>query len=242
MPNNLLLVPLLAGFLFLHFTHVFRFRAQRLDGYRLLMESAIAGALLASISRFVLVNLESSSFGAWLAGHWRHFAPFEYSGTAAFTLPLAVCFSKAWNLALGLEEAKDSIMKDHGNAFLKLLHDAQRSEDLISVTLDSRKWYVGLVAGSPNLSPDEAYFQLLPVFSGYRDKDNLETKRTVNYKEWLQNSDSNHEDFVITIPIRDVKIANRFDPELYQELSAPEALLASRTDTPAASAPEAPPK
>ena len=38
MPNNLLLVPLLAGFWFLHRCHYFRFRAQTLDGYRLLIE------------------------------------------------------------------------------------------------------------------------------------------------------------------------------------------------------------
>jgi hypothetical protein len=45
MPYNLLLLlPLIGGFLFVHLTHYFRFAAQRMDGYRLLFQSAIAGA------------------------------------------------------------------------------------------------------------------------------------------------------------------------------------------------------
>jgi hypothetical protein len=221
MPNNLLLLPLLSGFLFLHLTHLFRFRAQRLDGYRLLMESAIAGVALVFIGRVLTASLQSTKMGSWLAGHWNHFSPFDYSGAAILCFPLAWLVAAIWNRLLGLEAAKERIMKEHGNVFLKLLHEAEKGRDLISVTLDSRKWYVGLVAGSPNLSPEEAYFQLLPIFSGYRDKDNLETKRTVNYRDWIDSNQSDHADFVITIPLRDVKIANRFDPDLYGELTAP---------------------
>lgn len=47
MPSNLLLLPFLAGYLFLHSFHFTKFRAQRLDGYRLLMESAAVGLVLA---------------------------------------------------------------------------------------------------------------------------------------------------------------------------------------------------
>ena len=39
--RNLLILPLLGGFLFLELCHVYRFRFQRLEGYRLLMWSAI---------------------------------------------------------------------------------------------------------------------------------------------------------------------------------------------------------
>src|SRR3954453_8329114 len=46
LPTNLLLLPLLGGFWFVHFCYLFKFRAQRLDGYRLLLESAFLGLLL----------------------------------------------------------------------------------------------------------------------------------------------------------------------------------------------------
>ena len=53
MPYNLLLLPLLGGFLFFHLTHYFRFGAQRLDGYRLLLQTAIAGTCLAVIAQLL---------------------------------------------------------------------------------------------------------------------------------------------------------------------------------------------
>jgi hypothetical protein len=53
MPYNLLLLPLIGGFLFVHLTHFFRFGAQRLDGYRLLFQSAIAGICLSAAARLI---------------------------------------------------------------------------------------------------------------------------------------------------------------------------------------------
>jgi len=50
MPTNLLLLPLVGGYCLTHFCYYFRFRSQRLDGYRLLLESALAGILLAILS------------------------------------------------------------------------------------------------------------------------------------------------------------------------------------------------
>jgi hypothetical protein len=55
MPTNLLLLPLLGGYWFLHTLYYTRFRSQRLDGYRLLMESAFAGLLLTLVARVVVL-------------------------------------------------------------------------------------------------------------------------------------------------------------------------------------------
>jgi hypothetical protein len=63
MPYNLLLLPLLGGFLFIHLTHFFRFGAQRLDGYRLLFQSAIAGICLSALARLVDLLIDRISTG-----------------------------------------------------------------------------------------------------------------------------------------------------------------------------------
>ena len=60
MPYNLLLLPLLGGFLFFHLTHFFRFAAQRLDGYRLLFQSAIAGTFLSILARLIVLAIAAS--------------------------------------------------------------------------------------------------------------------------------------------------------------------------------------
>ena len=103
---------------------------------------------------------------------------------------------------------------------LRLLDEAANQRRLISVTLDSRKWYVGWVVESPNLDPHEQYFRLLPFLSGYRDKDGLEPHRTVYYEAVLRDNTLDHNEFVITLPMKDVKIAGFFNDEVYDEYFA----------------------
>jgi hypothetical protein len=63
MPYNLLLLPLIGGFLFVHLTHFFRFGAQRLDGYRLLFQSAIAGIGLSAAARLIDLLIDLTPLG-----------------------------------------------------------------------------------------------------------------------------------------------------------------------------------
>jgi hypothetical protein len=116
-----------------------------------------------------------------------------------------------------VDTAKDKQLNDleQADAFTRFLHVATRGSRLISITLSNRKWYVGYVAEAPSLNPNEKYFRILPLVSGYRDKDTLETLRTTFYEEVLKTAKSG--DFVVTPPIADVQTANFFDPDLYDE-------------------------
>jgi hypothetical protein len=220
MPYNLLLLPLLGGFLFIHLTHYFRFAAQRMDGYRLLFQSAIAGVGLSIAGRLAELLVGSTPLGPVLGRYWAVFSPFQYSATSAISLLLGPVCALVVNLFIDKEKAKDKEVKAHANLFLKLIHQAADEERLISVTLDSRKWYVGWVAESPNLYPQEQYFKLLPFISGYRDKDSLETRQTVYYEAVLADNSLDHSEFVVTLPLKDVKIAGFFNDEVYDEYFA----------------------
>ena len=148
---------------------------------------------------------------------WASFAPIPYLGTASAALVLAFVVPFFLNLITSAEDARGREISEHGNALLQLLQKAEVEDKLISVTLDNRKWYVGYVAEGPNLDPAELYFKILPVLSGYRDSESLVFKRTVSYEEVLQRSDVDANDFVITLPLGDVKIANLFNPEIYKD-------------------------
>ncbi len=217
MPYNVLLLPLLGGFLFIHLAHYFRFGAQRLDGYRLLFQSAIAGTFLAGAARVIIELLGLSRIGISGLGLWFDFFPFKYSAESSLSLVLGPIFALIVNLFIGKEEAKNREIGRHGNALMKLLHRAAQESVLISVTLDSRKWYVGWVTISPNLDPQELYFRLLPFTSGYRDKDTLETFRTVFYQNVLEDESLDPDRFFITLPLKDIKIANLFDADVYNQ-------------------------
>jgi hypothetical protein len=215
MPYNLLLLPLLGGFLFLHISHYYRFGAQRLDGYRLLFQSAIAGILLSVLARLAIICLIQTAPGQYLDQSWMLFSPFNYSGTSAAALLLGPVIALLTNLFINKQKAWELEIRDHGNFFLRLLHQAQKDKQVISVTLDSRKWYVGWVAQAPNLDPQEQYFRLLPLISGYRDKDTLVIRRKVIYEDVLQDPTIESDQFVVTLPLKDVKIASLFNEDVY---------------------------
>jgi hypothetical protein len=220
MPYNLLLLPLIGGFLFIHLTHYFRFAAQRMDGYRLLFQAAIAGVGLSTAGRLAELLVGETPLGPPLGRYWAIFSPFPYSATSAISLLLGPMCALVVNLFLDKEKANDREIKAHGNLFLKLLHQAEKEERLISLTLDSRKWYVGWVAESPNLDPQEQYFKLLPFMSGYRDKDSLETRQTVYYEAVLRDTALDRSEFVVVLPVKDVKIAGFFNDQAYDEYFA----------------------
>jgi len=220
MPYNLLLLPLLGGFLFIHLAHYFRFAAQRADGYRLLFQAAIAGVGLSIAGRLAELLIGLTPIGAPLQYYWNMFSPFPYSETSAISLLLGPPFALLVNVFIDKKKAKNMEIQGRSNFLLKLLDQAANEKRLISLTLDSRKWYVGWVAETPNLDPLEQYFKLLPFISGYRDKDALETRRTVYYEAVLKDAAFDPNEFVITLPLKDVKIAGFFNDEVYDEYFA----------------------
>ena len=71
------------------------------------------------------------------------------------------------------------------------------------------------------LGPRLALLMILFIkISGYRDKDALETRRTVYYEAVLSDSAVDPDEFVITLPLKDVKIAGFFNDEAYDEYFA----------------------
>lgn len=251
MPANLLILPLLGGFWFVHHSHWYRFRSQHLDGYRLLLESAIAGTILLAIARCVILLFRMTPIGEMI--QWDTFVapgvPFLGTGVTALGIGMAVPFidnrvpRKQWvrNVSvlfrrkilrrrgrtkvgvlagyyvLNSEAARDQEIRTDADGLRRLIHDADVDGRLISVTLANGKWYVGFVAEALNLDPQERYFRILPILSGHRDKDTLQVRRRTNYLPVYERPGAQPRDFHITIRLEDVRMANLFDVNTYQE-------------------------
>ena len=98
MPTNLLLLPLLGGYWFLHTLYYTRFRSQRLDGYRLLMESAFAGLLLTLVARVVVLFAQRWPL---IQSAWSDLAPgVPFLGTTAASLLLGIAAPYVLNVFL----------------------------------------------------------------------------------------------------------------------------------------------
>lgn len=244
MPTNFLILPLLAGFLFVNISHRFRFRAQRLDGYRLLLESAFAGAVLVTAARILVVGFRYTPWWASIHRLWiEGIGNIPYLGTGVIAVLLGGCGPWLWNHRPGrrtfwrdfggyfrhfprtwkrtnesnTEAAIDREIKAHGDGLIKLLQYAATRERLISVTLDNGKWYAGEVGESLNLDPQEAYFRLLPLFSGYRDKDTLRLIQVLSYAGIYLRKDVDKREFEVTIPLKGIKTASLWNQGAYEE-------------------------
>lgn len=90
---------------------------------------------------------------------------------------------------------------------LRLINGAFASDQLLSVTLTNRKFYVGYAKRRPSLSPEDQFVELLPILSGYRDKDSLEFQFTTDYRV----GDEGEETLTVMFPLKDIQVANRFD-------------------------------
>lgn len=92
----------------------------------------------------------------------------------------------------------------------------------MAVTLSDRKVYVGYPAfvSSSMFSPHGGDLHLTPLISGYRDKDDLTLKFTTPYDtvlkelEEIETEELDGEQFMITIPVREVAHAHLYNPTL----------------------------
>jgi len=101
MPFNVLLLPLLGGYIFITHWNRTRFNAKRHTGERLLFEAATAGLLFLLIA-FVLVHLVTAADPA-LHDRWAKEVPFPYrrcttAGRRRFRFPIPArrCSRSCW--------------------------------------------------------------------------------------------------------------------------------------------------
>jgi hypothetical protein len=229
MPSNLLILPLLAGYCFLHILAFTSYRAQRLDGHRLILESALLAIVLTAIGRLLALGFAQIN---WVNQAWLSLAPrIEYLGTgilsivAGATIPFALnrlaeatdkfprvrrLLGKCW--VFSNRRAIFMAMQRHGSELHRLLYRALDEERQVSITLDNKKVYIGYVYGAPKLEPHDAYVALIPLLSGYRDTASLGLKLTQDYLTVYESEPAlKKENFVVVLPLSQIRIASFFD-------------------------------
>ncbi len=221
MPSGLILVPLFAGYVFLHCCYLLRFRAQRQDGYRLLIESVIAG---------VPITLLAWALGAWIHANSLDIAgieaacrnaPIPFLGTAILAGLSAPAIAGVINLVTPSMWSKWYVIQALDNGFLRLAHQATMEERPVSVTLKNRKVYIGYVIRTPSLRPGEQYITVMPLASGYRDANTADLVLTQEYARVYNTADLDPADFGVTVPLAEIATASLFDPSAYPVFQDP---------------------
>jgi len=112
-----------------------------------------------------------------------------------------------------------SIDDDFGKLILQSLEMGKFPEP-VQFTLSTRKIYIGFVTGSLEPNGDtNAYIKLWPIYSGHRDKDNLQLHIDNDYSEFWDNDHFDLDYLTIVIPKKDIVNINIFNWEIYNTLS-----------------------
>lgn len=143
MPFNVLLLPLLGGYVFIsHWNHT-RFDARRYSGERLIFHAAIAGAVFLGVAFVVtrMVILWKPGLYVW----WRQLVPFGYTGTSLLAFALAALTWIPLNRFVSDRDTEQGKAVEQWGDYLEL-KEMQRWP-----------WPVGRRGlGVPRISPDHA--------------------------------------------------------------------------------------
>jgi len=222
LPANVLILPLLAGYLFLTYWNFTKFNTKRNSGHRLIFHAAAWGLFFLFVALLVTITLEGAC--PPLEKWWKDHISFEYAGTSVIAFLLGSTIWWPLNKFFFAEDDAAQRTIEKWNDFLEiLLSRAGRETKLVSVTLKSRKVYVGLVTRTMDPMYDRKYIQLLPVKSGYRDATTFKMSLTVDYaavyakiiRQDLETIKAGVGDFEIIIPVSEIQSVNLFNPTAY---------------------------
>lgn len=185
MPWNLLIIPLIAGYLLRTKSFFFKYTQQRLDQQRLIFESVFYGISLIIITYLVRIVIELIPFTKPVIPFLYKFLPIKehFAGTSLATLFVAIGI---WLLNVVLTKAYQkkrlySAIDDVGNELEKVMKESLLSLELLQITLNSGKFYIGFMKELPAPTIYN-YIRLIPFASGYRED---KTKNLIPSTQYL---------------------------------------------------------
>lgn len=190
MPYNILILPLCGGyFILLNFVYL-KYKYQRLSSQRLLFSSIITGVFLIFatflIRLFIGEEFESSIFEFLDNNIPVIHIPYLWTSVSSFLI--AFIATGLTNLLIYLFSGcsfRPSIsyaVKKHGDEIEKLFRTSAKTGQLMQITLNNNKVYIGFTDILP-VPKETNYLTITPVMSGYRDS---ETKYLHIITEYLE--------------------------------------------------------
>lgn len=228
MPFDVLLLPLLGGYIFVSNFNLTRYKMRGQSGRKVLFDSALVGVFLLGFGVLSAMGVDYALPS--LKGYWKAFAPFDYSGASVISLAAGFLGYQLGNQIWSREYAVRKGVDDEDDYFEELIIRSLENAEQVSITLSSGKVYVGLIICGGQHAYDRQFLRILPMASGYRDPETKEMILTTYYapvykRLYLdeQNASIAPEDFEVVIPSDSIEIASTFDPTAYALFEAEES-------------------
>lgn len=233
MPFNVLLLPLLGGFLFVTFWNRTKWYAVRAEKDRLVIYASLAGAFFLGFAWLItLIPLRFKCIdGLWcFPAWWAKNRPYEYSGTTLLAFALACIGFKVLNKCWTTEDKEaERILVNEGGPLEQILDDAMHAKKRVLITLKGGKVYVGRVNSSFTPGQLARTIHLLPAYSGYREADKKRVTLTTDYLKVYEKiraryPDEHEEiigDFGIVVQIDDIASVSLYRDNIHNEFFVP---------------------
>ena len=235
----LLLLPLVAGYIFARSWIPSSVHLAREDGYRLYFRAAFYGASLFALSLdfHVLVQAYCEWYRSWLS----EFRPLVASSfKEANSVDLTIVAAGAMLLAYPFAELLNGVFRGYArNAILRVEDDIERilriaviNRRPVALTMANKKVYIGFVTHT-DITKQRKTIGVLPLVSGYRSDPDGKLNLTTYYAN-IYGSDAypattaqqklpppldhlSPEDFEIALPLELVQSIGQFDLIAYAE-------------------------
>lgn len=182
------LIPVLAGYSVLRFSHYWKRSFTSTAGYEFFFGAALAGGLLLIVARLVTRIGEAMGVGTtalWMC--WKEYADFDHSGTLAMVILLALVLICGMNMTITEQDAASRWVEKNESRIGWILRMSLEKSWLVEISMKTRKSYVGYVIRMPGQRDPH------PGDVAFRDP---------------------HEHLVV-LPMTNVMSVCRFDPEVY---------------------------
>jgi hypothetical protein len=173
------------------------------------------------LARITTFGIHAIPWSIGIIGRLQSIAPFPYVGTAILAFGFGPAIAWLINQRVDPVSAKEVAVRQTSDELLYLLFSSMAKKALVMVTMDTGSVYIGYVLDHPNLERGETKsIILLPMRSGYRDKNDLTTKFTNNYlfiyRDLLKNMPANEilSKFGLVLPYAGIKSARLYDPDI----------------------------
>lgn len=186
---NLLLLPLLGGFIFVSLWYPTKYYTKRADTYRLVFTASIFGAVflfLASVTS-VLLATHLPEPSRQIYHIWHQVFPHANSGKATLAGLMGALLWWPLNFFCKDQNAIRRAIINRKDPLETLLRKALGENKMIAVTLQNRKVYIGHLTVNFNPAFDMQSISIFPSASGHRDKDTLHMELTLDYMESYEN-------------------------------------------------------
>lgn len=219
----------ISGYIFSTFCYRLRYKTARESGHRLYLTCASVGWVFVLIG-YALIQLVVTicthyRFGSWLvAAISPSHEPLFVSALspALSTMAMVVYNSLPHSKSRNIERVW---AKNDFDSLISYVTGGDKPNPL-SLTLDTRKVYIGMVARTNEPDDGSSHVTLLPLFSGFRDPNSLELSLENRYDEVfdyfdpLQNGPTTFDirDFLLVIPLSQIVTANPFNYHIYKRL------------------------